>query len=158
MEGPASTDPAAITVVNESGITCDEGQLSGVAAFLLPRLGLHPSCILGITLVDPVRMEQLHVEWMDETGPTDVLSFPMDELRRPAPGEDAPLGTLGDIVLCPDFVRAQAVERGRTLDEELVFLTTHGVLHLLGYDHATEEDYAAMFALQDELLAEWGAA
>lgn len=157
MKGPASTDGSAITVINESGIACDEGQLAGIAAFLLPRLGLHPSCILGITLVDPVRMEQLHVDWMDEPGPTDVLSFPMDELRRPAPGESAPLGTLGDIVLCPDFVRTQAEERGRTLDEELVFLTTHGVLHLLGYDHATEEDYAAMFSLQDELLAEWSA-
>lgn len=157
MERPASTDGVDITVINDSGITCDEGQLAGVAAFLLPRLGLHPSCILGITLVDPLRMEQLHVEWMDEPGPTDVLSFPMDELRRPAPGEDAPLGTLGDIVLCPDFVSAQAAERGRTLDEELVFLTAHGVLHLLGYDHATEEDYTTMFALQDELLAEWAA-
>lgn len=157
MERPAGTDGVDVTVINDSGITCDEGQLAGVAAFLIPRLGLHPGCVLGITLVDPVRMEQLHVEWMDEPGPTDVLSFPMDELRRPAPGEDAPLGTLGDIVLCPDFVSAQAAERGRTLDEELVFLTAHGVLHLLGYDHATEEDYTTMFALQEELLAEWAA-
>lgn len=155
MERPASTDHPAITVINESGIACDERKLTEIAAFLIPRLGLSPSCVLGITLVDPVRMEQLHVEWMDEPGPTDVLSFPMDEIRRPAPGGDAPRGTLGDIVLCPDFVRAQAAERGRTLDEELVFLTTHGVLHLLGYDHATKEDYAVMFALQDDLLAEW---
>ena len=149
----------AIDIDDSAGVPWVDTALIGAqAAYLLDRLHLDPDVDVSILLVDEHEMARLHVEWMDEPGPTDVLSFPMDELRRPAPGEDAPLGTLGDIVLCPDFVRAQAVERGRTLDEELVFLTTHGVLHLLGYDHATEDDYAAMFALQDELLAEWGSA
>lgn len=149
------TDPSSITVSNESGVTCAEEPLAELAAFLLPRLGLHPECELAITLVDVERMTQLHVQWMDEPGPTDVLSFPMDDLRTAAPGAEPEPGVLGDIVLCPEFVRAQAAERGRTLDAELAFLVTHGMLHLIGYDHATQEEYDEMFALQDELLERW---
>jgi probable rRNA maturation factor len=67
-------------------------------------------------------------------------------------------GMLGDIVICPEFARADAAAAERSLDEHVQFLTVHGLLHLLGYDHATEEEYARMFALQDELLDSWGAA
>jgi probable rRNA maturation factor len=82
----------------------------------------------------------------------------MDELRSAGVDEEFPSGMLGDIVLCPDFARKQALEAGRTLDGELAFLTTHGILHLLGHDHMTPEEYETMFALQDELLAKWDAA
>ncbi len=145
----------AVTVLNESGVPCDTEALDSLAAYLLSSLRLHPDCELGITLVDLERMTTLHEDWMNEPGPTDVLSFPIDELRSAAEDEVAEEGILGDIVLCPAYAMSQASVAGRTLDEELQFLTTHGTLHLIGYEHDTETDYAAMFALQDTLLDGW---
>jgi probable rRNA maturation factor len=154
MEGAR---PAHIAVVNESGVPCDTAALGRLAGFLYERLRLHPDCELGITLVDIERMSTLHEDWMQEPGPTDVLSFPIDEVRAAAGDEEPVPGVLGDIVLCPEFARPQAAAAGRTLDDELQFLVTHGTLHLIGYDHATDEEYAAMFALQDDLLDAWRA-
>lgn len=144
-----------VVVADEAGSRADLRALESVALHVAQQLRLHPDTELGITLVDEARMTELHVEWMDEPGATDVLSFPMDELRAPGEGEQAEPGQLGDIVLCPDFAARQAAERGRTLDEELQFLVVHGMLHLLGHDHATQEEYDQMFALQDTLLAQW---
>ena len=144
-----------VTVADESGSSCDLAALADLGAHLIRSLRLHPDCELCITLVDEERMTGLHEDWMQEPGPTDVLSFPMDELRSAASGEDPVAGMLGDIVLCPSFAARQAAEKGRDLDAELQFLVTHGMLHLIGYDHATQEEYDAMFALQDELLAGW---
>lgn len=154
-EPPPAPRPSSLEIANDSGVVVDVDALAGLVGHLLPALRLHPDCELSITLVDVDRMTDLHVEWMDEPGPTDVLSFPMDELRSAPDGEEPVPGVLGDIVLCPYFVRAQAQQKGHSLDEELAFLVTHGMLHLIGYDHATQEDYDAMFALQDELLAAW---
>ena len=100
-------------------------------------------------------MTDLHVEWMDEPGPTDVLSFPMDELRSAEPGEVAEQGVVGDIAMCPAFAAVQAIEHGRSLDAELQFLLTHGFLHLIGYDHGEPDELATMFDLQDAVFAEW---
>ena len=152
-----SPAPAAthVTVSNESDESADTEALRSLAAYLFVELRLHPDCELGITLVDIDRMSTLHEDWMHEPGPTDVLSFPIDELVSAAEGSEPAAGILGDIVLCPAFVGPQASAARRTLDQELQFLTTHGTLHLIGYDHMTDEDYAAMFALQDRLLAGW---
>jgi probable rRNA maturation factor len=114
---------------------------------------------LSILLVDTAAMEQLHIQWMDEPGPTDVLSFPMDELR-PARAEDdnEPVpGLLGDVVLCPEVAEKQAKDAAHSTAEELRLLTTHGILHLLGYDHAEPEEEAEMFGLQKQLLRGWKA-
>lgn len=146
-----------IAVTNESGVDCDTEALALLAAFLFPLVRIADNCELCITIVDEPRMEELHIQWMDLPDATDVLSFPMDELRSAEPGQEPPSGILGDIVLCPAFARAQAAEAGRTLDEELQFLTTHGILHLLGHDHMTPEEYERMFALQDQLLEKWNA-
>ena len=146
-----------VTVSNESGIPCDEASLARLAAYLMAELSLHPSCELGITLVDDERMSTLHEDWMHEPGPTDVLSFPIDEITSAAPGEEPVAGILGDIVLCPAYLGPQAAAAGRSLDEELQFLTTHGMLHLIGHDHQSPESYEAMFSLQDDLLAGWRA-
>ncbi|MBI1350128.1 MAG: rRNA maturation RNase YbeY [Actinomycetales bacterium] len=142
-------------MLNESGVDCDSDALGDLLDHLFAALRLHPECELGVTLVDEERMTTLHEDWMQEPGPTDVLSFPIDEVRSAAPDEEPEPGVLGDIVLCPAFARAQAAAAGRTLDDELAFLTTHGTLHLIGYDHATQEEYDAMFALQDRLLRGW---
>ena len=144
-----------ISVTNETDIACDTDALDRLAVFLLDRLRLHPGCELAITLVGEERMTDLHVEWMDEPGPTDVLSFPMDELRSADAGEAPEQGVVGDIAMCPAVAAVQAVDRGRSLDAELQFLMTHGFLHLIGYDHGEPEEQASMFSLQDAVYAEW---
>lgn len=146
-----------ISVINESAVDCDTDALARLAAFLLPLVRVADDCELCIMIVDVPRMEELHVQWMELPDATDVLSFPMDELRSAGDGQQFPTGMLGDIVLCPEFARKQAAEAGRSLDAELQFLTAHGILHLLGHDHMTPEEYDVMFALQDELLAKWNA-
>lgn len=144
-----------VTIGNESGLPCDTASLHRLVDHLFAHLRLHPDCELGVTLVDEERMSTLHEDWMQEPGPTDVLSFPIDEVRSAADGAEPQAGILGDIVLCPAFARTQAEAAGRSLDAELQFLTTHGLLHLIGHDHATQVEYDAMFALQDSLLDAW---
>ena len=89
-------------------------------------------------------MTELHERWMDEPGPTDVLSFPMDELRpgRVDRDDDGPTtpGLLGDVVLCPAVARRQAQVAGHSMQDELELLCTHGILHLLGFDHAEPDE------------------
>ncbi|WP_300343026.1 rRNA maturation RNase YbeY [Nesterenkonia sp.] len=130
-------------------------ELTDLAAFLYAELGLGPAVELSVALVDEQAMEQLHLQWMDLPGPTDVMSFPMDELT---PGTaEAPVteGALGDVVVCPAVAAAQAAEAGHSLGDELCLLTTHGVLHLLGYDHAEPAEREEMFSLQARLLGQF---
>jgi probable rRNA maturation factor len=156
-----------IEIANESGAPADEAALASVARYVLDQLGIHPLAELSVLLVDETAMTDLHVKWMDEPGPTDVLSFPMDELRPPSgpgghtgkgaageePGDEPRL--LGDVVLCPQVAASQAKQAGHSTQQELELLTVHGVLHLLGYDHADPEEEAEMFGLQGELLRTW---
>jgi len=141
-----------IEITNESGVDVDEGKLLRLADYALGELRVSRDADLAIILVDEGAMEALHVQWMDEPGPTDVLSFPMDELR---PGTDdlpTPAGLLGDIVLCPQVAETQARDAKHSTLDELVMLTTHGLLHLLGFDHAEPDEEREMFALQRELI------
>ena len=147
-----------IEINNESGIEVDETVLQRATAFNLAQLHVSPDAEVAIVLVDEGAMESLHVQWMDEPGPTDVLSFPMDELRPGTPDRPTAPGLLGDIVLCPQVADAQAQAAGQSLMDELVLLTTHGLLHLLGFDHAEPEDEREMFGLQRELIAGFVAA
>ncbi|HLP23172.1 MAG TPA: rRNA maturation RNase YbeY [Microbacteriaceae bacterium] len=142
----------SIEVNNESAVSVDEAQLARMARFALESMHVHPDAELAIVLVDEAAMEQLHVQWMDEPGPTDVLSFPMDELRPGTAEAPTPAGLLGDIVLCPQVAEAQAEKAGHSLADELNLLTTHGVLHLLGFDHAEPEEEREMFGLQRDIL------
>jgi probable rRNA maturation factor len=119
----------------------------------MESLGIHRDSELSISLVDEDEMSALHVRWMDEPGATDVLSFPMDEMK-PHSAAQGP-GMVGDIVLCPDFAVKQAKDAGHSLQEELELLTVHGVLHLLGYDHRESEEKKVMFGLQEEFLGKW---
>jgi probable rRNA maturation factor len=144
-----------VEVNNETTHELDEKALADLCRFVLGKLRIHPAAELAVMLVDPGPMEELHVKWMDEPGPTDVLSFPMDELR-PTPEDDEPsAGLLGDVVVCPDVARQQAAQAGHSFEDELHLLTTHGILHLLGYDHAGPEEEKEMFALQKQLLDDW---
>ncbi|MFP3712751.1 rRNA maturation RNase YbeY [Puerhibacterium sp. TATVAM-FAB25] len=145
----------SIEVNNESGYAVeglDEAEFAALARFVLDALHVHPLSELSILFVDADVMADLHVRWMDEPGPTDVMSFPMDELRPGREGEVTPPGTLGDIVLCPEVAAKQAVVAGHSTVEEMLLLTAHGILHLLGYDHAEPEEEREMFGLQRRLL------
>jgi probable rRNA maturation factor len=142
----------SIEITNESGMEVDEAALQRLAVYALDAMHVHRDAELAILLVDEGAMEQLHVQWMDEPGPTDVLSFPMDELR---PGtEDRPTapGLLGDVVLCPQVAESQAKEAGHALIDELQLLTAHGMLHLLGFDHAEPQEEKEMFGIQRDIL------
>ena len=147
----------SIDIANESGAEVDEQELVALARHVLDETGIHPLAELSVLLVDEHTMEQLHEQWMDEPGPTDVLAFPMDELRPPRADEDdvPEPGLLGDVVLCPAVAARQAHEAGHSCEHELHLLAAHGILHLLGYDHGTPEEEREMFALQGRLLASW---
>jgi probable rRNA maturation factor len=147
----------SIEICNESGVAVDEAAIASVARFALDAMRVNPLAELSVLLVELDVMAELHQRWMELPGPTDVLSFPMDELdatRRPDSLDD-PDSILGDVVLCPDFAREQAKAAGHELDDELHLLTVHGVLHLLGYDHAESEQEREMFGLQNQVLARW---
>ena len=142
----------SIDVNNESAIPVDEAAILRLAAFALDTMHVHADAELAIVLVDEGAMEQLHVQWMDEPGPTDVLSFPMDELRPGTEEQETPPGLLGDIVLCPQVAKEQAETAGHSTLDELLLLTTHGVLHLLGFDHAEPAEEKEMFGIQRDIL------
>jgi probable rRNA maturation factor len=145
----------SIEVLNESGESLDVDHLVGLSRFVLDRMRVHPLAELCIKAVDEDTMTELNEKWMEGEGPTDVLAFPMDELRPGLVNEDPEEGILGDLMLCPSVAERQAVTAGHSTEAELELLSVHGILHLLGYDHAEPEEHAEMFGLQDELLAAW---
>jgi probable rRNA maturation factor len=156
----------SIEIRNESGFTVDEPALAALARHVLDEMRIHPLAELSVLLVDSPTIADLHERWLGEEGPTDVLAFPMDELRPPPPGgdrgdragpADVPDTVLGDVVLCPEVATEQAREAQRPATDELEMLCTHGILHLLGFDHAEPGEHATMFGLQDRLLDSWRA-
>ncbi len=142
-----------VAVNNESGVDVDALGLSELAQFVLDEMDVHPQAELSVMLVDEGTMSRLHEQFMGEPGPTDVLAFPMDELRPLGDEDDAEL--IGDVVLCPTIAESQAREAGHDTAAELRLLCTHGVLHLLGYDHHEPDDEREMFGLQSRLLSAW---
>jgi probable rRNA maturation factor len=147
----------SIEVLNESGHELDVTELASLSRFVMEQLRVHPLAELCIKAVDEQTIAQLNEQWMEKEGPTDVLAFPMDELRPGLVNEEPEEGVLGDLVLCPEIAAKQAATAGHSSDAEIELLTVHGILHLLGYDHAEPEEHREMFGLQDELLAAWRA-
>ena len=145
----------SIEVLNESGATVDLARLARLSRFVMDQMRVHPLAELCIKLVDEATIAELNEKWMEKTGPTDVLAFPMDELRPGLVNEDPEEGVLGDLVLCPAVAERQGEAAGHGTAAEIELLTVHGILHLLGYDHAEPEEHTVMFGLQDELLGEW---
>jgi len=145
----------SIEVLNESGDDVDVSELSKLSRFVMDRMRVHPLAELCIKVVDEATIAQLNEQWMEKAGPTDVLAFPMDELRPGLVNEEPEEGVLGDLVLCPAVAARQAVDAGHATQDEVDLLTVHGILHLLGYDHAEPEEHKEMFGLQDRLLTEW---
>jgi probable rRNA maturation factor len=145
----------SVEVLNESGVDLDVNEFAKLARFTMRRLRVHPEAELCLKLVDEPTMTEYNEKYLDKHGPTDVLSFPMDELRPGKAGEPEEEGILGDMLLCPEYAARQAPFFSRTPEDEMHLLTIHGILHLLGYDHAEPEEEREMFGLQARLLAEW---
>ena len=146
-----------VDVLNESGVPdIDIANLTSLCRFVIRRMRLHPQTEMTLRLVDPDTIRVLNEQWMGKKGPTDVLSFPMDELSPGREDNSEPLesGYLGDIALCPQVAEEQAPAGGHERDDEIALLTVHGILHLLGYDHAEPEEHAEMFGIQGRLLME----
>lgn len=139
-------------ICNETTVEIDETEFVDLAAWVLRALHVSPGAELSLVFCDPDAMETLHMQWLDLPGPTDVMSFPMDQLRPGTPEHPTPEGLLGDIVICPQVAAEQAARAGHSTVEEMLLLFVHGMLHLLGYDHAEEQEEKEMFDLQRHLL------
>lgn len=145
----------SVDVLNESGADVDLVALTALCRFTMRRMRLHPATELCLRLVEPDTIATLNAQWLDKQGPTDVLSFTMDELEPGSDDGESSEGYLGDIALCPQVAAQQADKAGHPTRDEIDLLTVHGILHLLGYDHAEPGERKAMFDLQGRLLAEW---
>ena len=143
--------------MNETVWQIDPKIFPDLGMWVLQQMRVSVQSDLSITFVDPEPIASLHEKWMDLEGPTDVMSFPMDELT---PGSDDKVseGMLGDLVICPWVAAQQAAAAGHSTMEEMLLLTIHGMLHLLGYDHTTPQEEKQMFGLQRQLLLTFFAA
>ena len=139
-----------IEVTNTSGQLVPATEINSLLTFALLELELNPECEVNVSLVDDDYMTELHIKWMDEPGTTDVLSFPMD--MPETPGEAV---TLGDIVISPVVAADQAKAQGHSIEHEVFILAVHGLLHIIGYDHADKSEEKIMFDLQEKIVRDW---
>ncbi|MDO5048897.1 MAG: rRNA maturation RNase YbeY [Actinomycetaceae bacterium] len=142
----------SVEVVNETEFDIDVSEFRDIAEYVMTQMHVSTGSELSIIFIDPEPMEELHIKWLDLEGPTDVMSFPIDELRPGTADKITGAGMLGDIVICPQVARQQSINAGHSSVEEMLLLTVHGILHLLGFDHAEPEDEKVMFGLQRRLL------
>jgi probable rRNA maturation factor len=141
-----------VEVTNRSGVAAPEREIDSLLTFGISYMDLHPECEISVTFVDDQEMEELHIKWMDEPGTTDVLSFPMDMPE----GKNDPV-MLGDIVIDPIVAQQQAATAGHSTEHEIYILAAHGLLHILGYDHADKDEEKVMFELQETIVKKWNA-
>jgi probable rRNA maturation factor len=139
-----------IEVTNSSGQLVPSAEVTSLLTFAMGELKLNPECDLNLGFIDDQFMTELHIKWMDEPGSTDVLSFPMD-----MPEGEGDIVTLGDIMISPAFATAQALSAGHSIEHEIYILATHGLLHIIGYDHAEPDEEKIMFALQEQIVEKW---
>ena len=139
-----------VELVNRSGALIPEKEITSLINYGITYMELNPECEVSMSFIDVQEMEELHIKWMQEDGPTDVLSFPMD-----MPEKKGDVVTLGDIVIAPAVAAAQATRAGHSPEHEMYILATHGLLHILGYDHADKDEEKVMFALQEKIVEEW---
>ncbi|MBR3301746.1 MAG: rRNA maturation RNase YbeY [Firmicutes bacterium] len=141
--------------VRPDDATAAEMEAAAVAA--LEGEGIDPdTASISVSFVDKAEIKRLNKEYRGVDKVTDVLSFPLYESGCiPAPEdltEDEELA-LGDVVICEEVCEAQAKEYGHSIEREIIYLFTHSVFHLLGYDHETEEDKADMRAREEEVMS-----
>lgn len=139
-----------VFLADEQHDPVDQEDLLALARHVLTQMRVPEDMEVALLLVDEPTIAALNEQHLGKTGPTDVLAFPIDAPEEALP--DVP-AILGDVVLCPAIATGQAPTFGRSGHDELRLLTVHGLLHLLGMDHAEPDEEREMFALTDELLA-----
>lgn len=159
--------PEVFVADEQSEVPIDVARWQALALAVLAAEGVRGLAELSILYVTPAEMTELNEGYMGKAGPTDVLAFPLDGQdvtqivvgggatrgpdRAPIDPGDLPL-LLGDVVICPSIAAAQAPDHAGTLDDELALLLVHGILHVLGRDHAEPQEAEAMRARERELL------
>ena len=140
----------AVFVADEQTHAVDAERLLRLATFVMSDQQVPDAMEVSLLFVDRDAIAELNAHHMGSEGPTDVLAFPMDLPGEARPGEPA---ILGDVVVCPEVAAGQAPTHGTTPDAEMELLVVHGLLHLLGHDHAVAEERTRMFSLTDRLLS-----
>jgi len=155
-----AADPALGSSLQQAGADHWQALLAAWLHQLAPELPTTlqaPAYSLGLSLVSDAEITELNAEWRQQEGPTDVLAFAAQDeatdgsLPMPGSGESEPL-ELGDIVISIETAARQAQDHGLSLEQELMFLASHGLLHLLGWDHPDDLSLATMLARQEELV------
>ncbi|NLA34536.1 MAG: rRNA maturation RNase YbeY [Actinobacteria bacterium] len=144
----------AVTVLNETDAPIDVDSWADLVRNALAAEGVVAPAETNVVFVDADTIAELNSEHMGKDGPTDVLSFPIDDEWDDAfvmPGE---IRFVGDIVLCPEVAERNASEHAGTTADEIALLLIHGTLHLLGHDHGEPEERALMWATEQRLMAE----
>ena len=165
--GPPDGEPAVFVADEQSAVPVDVAHLARVAEGVLAEEGVRGLCELALYFIDEPSIADLNEKFLGGEGATDVLAFPIDDEltetgrspdagsagpdRPPLEPSEIPL-LLGDVLVCPAVASRNATEHGRTVEDELALLVVHGVLHVLGMDHATDEETAVMQARERELL------
>lgn len=139
-------------------VSCDEPSwpeetVMQLATFALTHESAPEVCELSISLITEEEIAQLNEEYRDKQGPTDVLSFPLDDPWQAT--KDAKEILIGDIMIAPTVAATQAPQYGNSFEEEMSLLLVHGCLHLLGYDHIDEDEALEMEAHEREILSAW---
>ncbi len=148
---PTAPEPTVVGADEQHQIEIDLQRWIALALATLSAEG--ESGELTLTFVDEAEIASLNEEHMGQRGPTDVLSFPLDAAGPEHAGADVGPRLLGDVVICPALAAAAAPSHTGTLDDELALLVVHGVLHVLGHDHAEADEAATMRAREIDLLS-----
>lgn len=151
----------SVFLANEQSEEVDMVRMRALAELTLAEEGYPPDTEVTVLLVEDEEMASYNKRFVDREGPTDVLAFPVEELLPGVVPDHDPNGPpliVGDVIVAPAYVRRQAEEHGVTFEDEIALMVTHGILHLLGYGHDTDEDAARMEQRERDLLARVGVA
>ncbi|MFE4350698.1 rRNA maturation RNase YbeY [Peribacillus butanolivorans] len=150
----------AIDLMDETNEVTEKAQnlVKSILQFAAKKENIEEDTELSVTFVDNKRIQEINKEYRHKDAATDVISFALEEMGEDEVeiiGAEMPR-MLGDIIISIERTKEQAEEYGHSFDRELGFLALHGFLHLLGFDHMTEEDEKVMFTKQKEILEEYG--
>jgi|SoiMethySBSTD1v2_1073268.scaffolds.fasta_scaffold2294318_1 probable rRNA maturation factor len=163
--------PEVFVADEQKDVPVDLARWSALAEAVLHEEGVRGAAELSVLFVDETSIAELNERFMEHAGPTDVLAFPIDADAvwavhdplasgpdRAEPDLDEIPLLLGDVVVCPAVAARNAPDHAGTIDDELALLVVHGVLHVLGYDHAEPDEAASMRARELALLEahHWG--
>ncbi|REK20654.1 MAG: rRNA maturation RNase YbeY [Actinobacteria bacterium] len=146
----------SIFVADEQAETIDLPGLRSLAELVLSEEGYPSDAEVTLLLVSDAEMSSYNARFLDRDGPTDVLAFPVEDLRPgvvPDVDTNGPPLLLGDIIIAPSYISRQAEEYGVSFEDEISLMVVHGLLHLLGYDHQSDDEAEEMENRERQILA-----